>query len=65
LPAGYAERSRIAARFGNVPAELSGLKSFPRALIRAREQSAGADGPLAHSSAGTLDIKGDKKNENK
>jgi hypothetical protein len=47
-------RSRIAVRFGNGPAELSGLKWFPRALIRAREQSARADGPSAHSSAGPL-----------
>jgi hypothetical protein len=54
IAAGELHGSRIAARFGNGPAELSGLKSFPRALIRAREQSLGADGPSAHSSAGPL-----------
>jgi len=35
------------------PAELSGLKSFPRALSRAREQCAQAGGPSACSLAGT------------
>jgi hypothetical protein len=57
--AGYAGRSLSAARFGNVPAELELSRGkyelFPRALIRAREQPARAEGPRGLSSAGTLD----------
>ncbi len=34
--------------------EVRSIKQFPRALIRAREQSARADGPSAHSSARAL-----------